>query len=119
MFDGPYEYDVTLQWRGDMAAHLLFIGRRKVQGDRARELMMPEWVEVPRHGLLPEDTKPILIEPYDNLLQQLVDAAWAAGVRPTAARDTESVIKAKDDNLRDLRNLIFNQDTTIKGVGRT
>lgn len=46
-----------------------------------------------------------------NPMQDLLNALWDAGYRPSKERavDNDAIINAKDENLDDLRTILFNQ----------
>jgi hypothetical protein len=43
----------------------------------------------------------------EGVLQQMMDALWAMGIRPTDRGTVDSTLKAKDEHLSDLREVAF------------
>lgn len=57
----------------------------------------------------PKERAPFLSLVTDEV-QGLMDALWAAGVRPSIRGSVDSVVAAKDDHIGDLRKVIFGKE---------
>lgn len=49
----------------------------------------------------------LLMDEGSNGAQNLIDALWQAGVRPSGKWDIDPVLEAKNENLEDLRRIIW------------
>lgn len=58
------------------------------------------FVDVPATIALPDNE-------FDRFLQQMVDAAWGEGIKPTALAATTIEYEAQNKHLQDMRRLVF------------
>lgn len=95
---------------------ILYSGSR--QGYEFYLTLPPEYPNQKRRRALPiqfeEYGNATAIEPFftlkdgnDGILQQMMDALWRYGVRPTDLGTVDSTLAAKDKHLEDLRALLF------------
>lgn len=66
----------------------------------------PEWVEV-EGGILDQ---PTMMKVSEAEAQQLMDALWSAGLRPTEGRGSAGAMAAVQEHLADMRRLVFGKD---------
>jgi hypothetical protein len=98
------EYSLSAQ------ATQVFIARRKLVGGEpvGMERAKLEWEDSdPRN--MPEPTIVCRDTEDGNQLQHLFNSLWQLGFRPPKHDPSGEVIQAKDQNLDDLRKILFNQ----------
>jgi len=48
----------------------------------------------------------VRIDQREDFTQSLMDQLWNLGIRPSGRPDTEPIVTAKDEHIRDLRNIV-------------
>jgi len=92
------------------AATKIYIARRKFEGGQSvgTEFAKLEWEEIDPSNI-PEPTIVCRDREDGNELQNLFNSLWQMGFRPPKHDPSGEVIQAKDQNLADLRKILFNQ----------
>lgn len=107
-FPKHYEPNLQIHYNGARQGYEFFLTLPSESGSGNRRRALPMQFE--------EYNNSTTIEPFfvlrdgnDGILQQMLDALWRYGIRPTDLGTIDSTLAAKDEHLKDLKTLLFHK----------